>query len=364
MLAQNDQQFIKPLLVVDTSLGVHAFPSGTELSVVLPHKDVLYIATRNSTHITGHSLRSSTKESLKLTPLWSQHFPPGTIEGVYTKRPGDKVHSAGRVMADRSVLYKYTNPNLAVVVARGLDHINENLLGVYLVDLVSGAVVDWISHSRVSGPVHVIHSENWVVYTYYHDRNRRHELHSLELFEGPSQANATAFSSLAGAQRPPLVERQAYILPFGVQASAHTITEKSITTKCLLLALDTGGIAQVARWLVDPRRPMSGGGPREEGLVQYMPEVHLPSTDIISYNQTLPRVSGIYSAPTGLESTSIVFVYGLDLFFSRVFPSKMFDMLKDDFDYVLIAGALLGLVAAALITRKLAQRKALYHQWK
>jgi hypothetical protein len=42
----------------------------------------------------------------------------------------------------------------------------------------------------------------------------------------------------------------------------------------------------------------------------------------------------------------------------------MFDMLKDDFDYVLIAGALLGLVAAALITRKLAQRKALYHQWK
>ncbi|KAF2360185.1 Pyrrolo-quinoline quinone repeat [Trinorchestia longiramus] len=364
MLAHNDQQFVKPLLVVDTDMGVHAFPSGAEQSVVLPNKHVLYVATRNSTHITGHSLRGSTDQGLSLTPLWSQHFPPGTIDGVYLKRPGDKVHSAGRVMADRSVLYKYTNPNLAVVVSRGFDHINKNTLSVYLVDLVSGAVVDWVSHSRVSGPIHVIHSENWVVYTYHNDKYRRHELHSLELFEGPKQANATAFSSLSGAQQQPLVEHQAYILPHGVQAAAHTVTEKSITTKCLLLALQTGGVAQVARLLVDPRRPLSAAGPREENLIPYVPEVHLPPTEIISYNQTLPRVTAIYSAPTGLESTSIVFVYGLDLFFSRVFPSKMFDMLKDDFDYVLIVGALTLLVAAAFITRKLAQRKALYHQWK
>lgn len=63
--------------------------------------------------------------------------------------------------------------------------------------------------------------------------------------------------------------------------------------------------------MVDPRRPLSAGGPREEGLMPYAPEVPLPPTEIISYNQSLPRVTGIYSAPTGLESTCIVFVYGL-----------------------------------------------------
>jgi len=33
----------------------------------------------------------------------------------------EHVHSQGIVLADRSVLYKYLNPNLAVVVAEGVD---------------------------------------------------------------------------------------------------------------------------------------------------------------------------------------------------------------------------------------------------
>lgn len=365
MLVQNDKTFVKPVMVVDTSLGVHAFPASSEQTVLLQHKEVLFVTTRNASHLSGYSLRDSQPGALSLTPVWNSQFPPGTITGVYPKRSGDRVHSSGRVMADRSVLYKYTNPNLAVVTAQGYDHINKNTLSVYLVDLVSGAVVDWVNHARVSGPVHVMHSENWVVYTYHNDRDHRHEVYSLELFEGLTQANSSAFSSMSGGSaQAPIVERKAYILPHGVQASGTTVTEKSITTKYLLLALKTGGVAQVARWLVDPRRPLSSGGPREEGLMPYAPEVPLPPTEIISYNQTLPRVTGIYSASTGLESTCIVFVYGLDLFFSRVFPSKMFDMLKDDFDYFLIVGVVLSLTIAAGVTRKLAQRKALYQLWK
>ena len=33
----------------------------------------------------------------------------------------EHVHSQGRVLGDRSVLYKYINPNLAVIVAEGED---------------------------------------------------------------------------------------------------------------------------------------------------------------------------------------------------------------------------------------------------
>lgn len=47
-----------------------------------------------------------------------------------------------------------------------------------------------------------------------------------------------------------------------------------------------------------------------------------------------------------------------------MFPSKMFDVLKDDFDHYLIVGALLALGIAALVTRKLAQKKALKQAWK
>ena len=83
----------------------------------------------------------------------------------------------------------------------------------------------------------------------------------------------------------------------------------------------------------------------------------LPSEFILNYNRTLSNPRGIKTAPTDWESTSVVFVYGLDLYCSQVTPSKGFDLLKDDFDYYIISTVLMGLVIAAYVTRKLAQKK-------
>ncbi|XP_069188557.1 ER membrane protein complex subunit 1 isoform X1 [Procambarus clarkii] len=359
-----DEQYLKPLMLVDKSLVPRMFPASGE-KVVLEHKQsiFLHLTHPGSSVLTGYSLRFSQPGALTLTEVWTVSLGGGPITGVYGKLAYEKVHSPGRVLADRSVLYKYVNPNLAVVTTQGYDHINKNTLTLYLVDTVTGAVIESVSHKKVSGPIHIVHSENWVVYTCFNDKYRRFEVTSLELFEGLSQANATAFSSFAGRATPPILERQAYILPMGVQATAHTTTEKGITTKFILFALQSGNVLQMSKWLLDPRRPMTGG-PREEGLMPYMPELRISPHEMITYNHTLPRISGIYTSPTGLESACLVLVYGLDLFYTRVFPSKMFDVLKDDFDHYLISGALLALVAAALITRKLAQKKALRQAWK
>lgn len=42
---------------------------------------------------------------------------------IAMKDPIEHVHSQGRVLNDRSVLYKYTNPNLVAVVTQGFDNI-------------------------------------------------------------------------------------------------------------------------------------------------------------------------------------------------------------------------------------------------
>ncbi|XP_047502304.1 ER membrane protein complex subunit 1-like [Penaeus chinensis] len=364
LMQHADEQYLKPLLLVDKSLTPRIFPATGE-SVILEHKDsiFLHLAQPGSNVLTGYSLRFSTPGDMKLTEVWTVSLGGGPITGVYGKLASEKVHSPGRVLADRSVLYKYVNPNLAVVTTQGYDHVTKNTLTVYLVDTVTGAVIESVSHKKVSGPIHVVHSENWVVYTYFNDKYRRSEVTSLELYEGLTQANATAFSSFGGRATPPILERQAFIMPVGVQATAHTTTEKGITTKFILFALQSGAVLQMSKWFLDPRRPVTGGQ-REEGLIPYMPELRLPPQEMITYNHTLPRISAIYTAPTGLESACLVLVYGLDLFYTRVFPSKMFDVLKDDFDHYLILGALLALTAAALITRKLAQRKALKQAWK
>lgn len=51
-----------------------------------------------------------------------------------------------------------------------------DIMNVHLVDVVSGGIVSTITHRRVKGPVNIVHSENWLVYTYYNDKVRRIEL--------------------------------------------------------------------------------------------------------------------------------------------------------------------------------------------
>lgn len=117
--------------------------------------------------------------------------------------------------------------------------------------------------------------------------------------------------------------------------------------------------------LLDPRRPMVGPNtPREEGVIPYIPELPIASENIINYNLTVANIKSIYTAPSGLESTCLVVACGLDIFVTRVAPSKTFDLLKDDFDYFLITVVLVGLTTASGIVKHLASRKALKQAWK
>ena len=57
-------------------------------------------------------------------------------------------------------------------------------------------------------------------------------------------------------------------------------------------------------------------------------------------------------------------LYFSDLFYTRVYPSKLFDVLKEDFDYLFISAVLGAMIVVSVVARKLAQRKALNRAWK
>lgn len=63
------------------------------------------------------------------------------------------------MLGDRSVLYKYANPNLIAVASVDQTH---TVLSINLVDAVSGAIVYTAKHERASEPVNLLHCENWV----------------------------------------------------------------------------------------------------------------------------------------------------------------------------------------------------------
>jgi len=54
----------------------------------------------------------------------------------------------------------------------------------------------------------------------------------------------------------------------------------------------------------------------------------------------------------------------LDLFFTRVSPSKSFDVLADDFNYALVSSVLVGMLCIAVVARKLSSHRLLKTAWK
>jgi len=327
----------------------------------------LFVTTRTDTGmLIGNKLVVTNDNEIVLAPVWSLHSPRTEIIAVNTRHAEERVHSAGRVLSDRSVLFKYMNPNLALVIAKGLDSTAKTFINVYLLDLVTGKVFYSASHKKVLPPFLAIHSENWGVYSFYNAKARRTEMVSIELYEGKSQMNASVFSSVDNPVTP-LVERQAYILPASdITAMTETLTEQGITSKHILIGTSLGSIIDLPLHMLDPRRPSldSPMHVREPGIPPYIPELSVPHESIMNYNQTLLGVQNIVTSPSGLESTTLVVVHGLDMFGSRVTPSKGFDLLKEDFDYLMISAVILGLVLASYVTRKLSQKKMLANAWK
>jgi len=180
----------------------------------------------------------------------------------------------------------------------------------------TGVVIHSLWHKKCRGPVHVVHSEHWLVYSLFNEKNRRYEVNSVELYEGQTQSNSSVFSSFAAPPVEPIVVKQSYIFPTGIQYLAHTRTEKGITNKDILIGLPTGGVLELPRMILQPRLSQQHYTQQiqdEDGVIHsipYVPELPIPSEMIFNYNQSVKRVDGIKTWPTRLESTCLVLVHG------------------------------------------------------
>ena len=77
----------------------------------------------------------------------------------------------------------------------------------------------------------------------------------------------------------------------------------------------------------------------------------------------MEAIRGVVTSPSGLESTMMM-IYGLDVYGTRLAPSKGFNLIKDDFDYLVISAVIIGLIFASFVTRRLAQLKILNQAWR
>lgn len=103
-----------------------------------------------------------------------------------------------------------------------------------------------------------------------------------------------------------------------------------------------------------------------EGMQQYSPMIPMFSnpTAFVTYNETIGSIYGIKASPAHLESTTLMFAWGMDLYYHRLAPSNAFDLLPMEFNHSMLVLLCIGFILATLASRHFARRKALFQAWK
>lgn len=332
-------------------------------------------------------------------PIGSVLFPNEKVLTVAYPSREQVVQSPCTVLGDNSLLLKYLNPHLMVVVTtvdpvdpapktapkllkpQGVGTIPQPAtppnLFINLVDSVAGRILYRVSHSNVhvnAIPVVVTISENWVFYAFVNKKTRKSELGVLSLYEGKivkdgltafsTPEQSSTFSSLDAPE--PIVLAKTFVLPHAVTAMGVTATKEGISGRRLVVAGKNGRLDAIDRKVLEPRRPVGKlkEDEKKEGLVQYHEVVPLVSSMALSYNRTVQGVTRIISVPTDLESQSMVLAFGgPDIFLVRTSPSRGFDLLPDSFNKALILIVVVAIAVAYLALQRVVARKIINQGW-
>lgn len=340
-------------------------------------------------------------------------FPGEEIVAVAYPPREEVIQSPCSVLGDDSLLLKYLNPHLTVIVTMESQSDDAVEVGeefplkpkkskqkrkpvgvtqpgempktedkpnffVNVVDTVSGRVLYRASHANAlrSPRPSALVSENWVFYTFTNAKTRKAELGVLSLYEGMIDKNGltafnspeqlTSFSSLDARETKPVVLAKTFTIPMPATALGMTSTRSGISGRQLLLAGFDGTIHAIGRKMLEPRRPLGQvkDTEKKEGLVQYHELIQKVSYMALSHNQTVESVQSIITAPTDVESQTLILAFGgPDIFFTRTSPSKGFDLLPDNFNRVLLSIVVAGLVAALVTLRQLVAKKKVKQGW-
>ncbi|KAL6624715.1 hypothetical protein ACP70R_032036 [Stipagrostis hirtigluma subsp. patula] len=382
-------------LIVDSNSHAHLYPRSPDaLNVFLHEISNLYFYSVDiqKNAIRGYSLQESCGFNLgdeycfSMKELWSIIFPSDTerIAISETRKMNEVVHTQAKIIGDHDVIYKYLSKNLVFVATlspKAAGEIGSALpeeasLVAYLIDAVTGRILHRVTHHGAQGPVHAVVSENWVVYHYFNLRAHRFEMAVIEIYDQSRADNKDFLKLVLGkhnlsapitsyARPEVMVKSQSYFFTHSVKAMAVTQTAKGITSKQLLIGTIGNQVLALDKRYLDPRRSVNPTQQeKEEGIIPLTDSLPIIPQSFVTHSHQVEALRGIVSIPAKLESTTLVFTYGIDLFYTRLAPSRTYDSLTDEFSYALLLITIVALVAAIIVTWILSEKKELRDKWR
>ncbi|KAJ3398113.1 DUF1620 super [Chytriomyces hyalinus] len=407
--------------VVDGKANINLLPSTPESKRAfesIMSTFHFYRLYRGKDTVTGYScVHDVSRGNYLARKMWTLTVPEGEVIADFAERDrSEPISSVGKVLGNRSVLYKFLNPNLLAMATIREESETSSSVFLYLVDTVTGSILHRTVYNGAGNAfkgldsIFLVQVDNSVILSFYNHgpaaidaaetvaeagefggaegavKKRRgskkdsaakagqtvpnvkgYEIVVLEVYEMPKpdlRIESDVYSSFN--MKKPSVLSQSYIFPMQLTAMGATRTGAGIASREILFGLASSQLYGVNKRLLDPRRPIGAGTAedREEGLFPYRPVLDFNPFEVASHVLEVAGISKIVSAPTLLESTSIVAAYGLDLFVVRRAPSKTFDVLSEDFGYMWLIGTLAALLVGIQVAKHYAERKRVRDQWK
>ncbi|KAL0374979.1 UNVERIFIED_CONTAM: ER membrane protein complex subunit [Sesamum radiatum] len=253
---------------------------------------------------------------------------------------------------------------------------DESSLVVYVIDTVTGRILHRMTHHGSQGPIKAVFSENWIVYHYFNLRAHRYEMSVIEIYDQARAENKDVLKLVFGTHnltspitaysRPEVFTKsQSYFFAHSVKTMAVTSTAKGITSKQVLLGTIGDQVLALDKRFLDPRRTVNPTqAEKEEGIIPLTDSLPIIPQSYVTHALKVEGLRGIATIPAKLESTTLVFAYGVDLFFTRLAPSRTYDSLTEDFSYALLLLTIVALLVAIFVTWVWSEKKELQEKWR
>lgn len=353
------------LKIDDNGVPQHA----SDLAPSVPYEGNVVMTLDRDGQVAGWTVGTTIKKTWTFKPSHSK------IIAINGRPAHDPIASVGKVLGDRSVLYKYFTPNLGILTA-----VSSSMLTIYLVDGVTGTVLHTVSHQGVltSLPISTVLSENWFAYTFTSSNPETKALSTQlivsELYESSipndrgqlsSKTNYSSFGPDANSR--PHVVSAAFTLAEPISHLSVTQTAQGISTRQILGFLpNSNAIIAIPRHFLEARRPVDRDptpAEAEEGLFRYNPYLDIDPKFFLSHSLEVVGIKEISTVPTLLESTSTVLGFGHDVFGTQVSPSQTFDVLGKSFNKIQLILTVVALYLGVLAIRPLVRRKVVQRGW-
>ncbi|KAI0462838.1 hypothetical protein LJB42_003641 [Komagataella kurtzmanii] len=320
------------------------------------------------------------------SPTWTFKASPEEKILKVVRRGDDNsnVASAGHILGNNSVLFKYLFQNLISAVLLN-EHTND--MRFVILNAITGQQVYSDVHSGIDSNtnVNLIYDENFIVVSYFgSDPIPEQHIVVYDLYESltpnkrvePKDGLVSNFDTDTPI---PQISSQSFLFPSRINFIAASRSKFGIASKWIISVLENGQIFAIPKIVLNSRRvdgrDLTSTEKQEYGMSVYSPFISLPENIFTISNirnlvldnnsNTLPSGKPILTVePTGLASTSFVcLINSFNVYCTQISPSKKFDMLRENFDQYKLLLSIFGLLAIVLLVRPYVYSRNLQKLW-